>query len=232
MGVGVRIAVIAILIIVAGTFLLVASHAPKSHDGGGPTPTPDPDLRRYIEAVRQASAALSETTNNLLSLTSKLPPDLDASFALHNHRVNSSSATAARKEIDTYLVVLSRKLNAYADIVNKFDHQAQAWTASTAQYAILNAKPDSDGLISQIVDPMAAFSTISGLLSTFVSTWKSAYTIATVAVDSNMSHVLDKLSEGANVYSSQSVLDYSPYEASAKKVYSTYMALFNNIVGV
>jgi len=262
---GIRIAIITILVIIIGVYIfLAASGSPPPASNGGWTPPPDPSLGGYIKNVQTASANLYSATQSLLKTTADIPANIDLTFTTWADNVDSKEGVSddgpvgIKKSVTDAVSSVSNKLNGYADSVKAFDTMVQGWTVDTPSYEMMDQKAAADGLVAEILDPMAGFLTAAGGLSSFVSTWESAYPAAsegstciasdpwdcapynqycwngrcTALMSEAMSVVLDSISDAAKIYTTQGALNTSPFQKLANDLDSAYMALFNHLAGL
>jgi len=249
-----RIAVITVLVIVVGVFLLIAGKkiAPPS---GGWQPPPDPYLKDYIEAVQKASTGLYAATRSLLLTVSDASSHVGATFGAYDADagVKDSVPAAARKGVDSAISSASEKLQSYAGEVGLFNTTVQAWTASTPDYALLGQKTAVDALVNDVFGPMAEFQAAAGQLSTFASDWTAAYEAASqgggcgdcsqyrqscvsgrcaATMNVTMQGLVADVGLAAKSLLAQGALATSPYQKLAGVVGAAYTALFDYVAGI
>lgn len=256
MGFGARIALIVVLILIIGFFVLVVLPNPNPISNGGNLP-PDPSLPGYIKAVQTASSKFAATTASLTSLVGGLASDVSTTFGSYDsgQGVSDGAPKILRKDVEGAIDTAQGALKSFAQEAAAFDKTVQGWTASTNPYKIMQEKPTADGLKYDVMKPMGNFLDTQGQLTTLVSTWNAAYEAASEGnqcthntdckkgqacsddgcaayMNRTMQGAINALSSAAGTLGADGALGSSPWEQQANDVYREYMALFNHLAGL
>jgi hypothetical protein len=257
MNAGAHIAIITILVIVVGVFLLVTvrGFAPPS---GGNGPPPLTGLADYIRAVQTASAALRGATQTLTAATAGAPGLIGTTFARYDSAegVEDTGPAALRAGADASIAKTAKILGGYSESVAAFNETVQAWTAATDPYKLMGQKSAAGALQANVVNPMAEFLNTAGQLSTFANAWTTAYQTASeggacggpaacalhhqscvggrcaATMNGAMAAAVGGIvSEVVVPYVAQGTLASSPYQELANDLNTAFMAMFYYIAG-
>jgi hypothetical protein len=216
------IAIIAILIIIIGVYLMLTGVLPSPFSGGGGD-NPWPNLQIYITNLQQATKLLSQDVSSVLIATQSIQSHIDVMYNQGAADHVTTPTYPTYKQLQQDCIYVFNNIQNLKNYTDPFNNAVATWTINTSLQILMGAGPAGDRIWGTAVKDTPKMTSVGDDLNSIISVWTAKY----------MGHVTNDMNIAMNVVQQDAtmlLLSSTRLVQEAENVRTTAILLENYII--